>query len=380
MENPQISGKVFRFLSAMHPALSKAERKKYAAYDPDKWYDWTPEVSSEFTDLMRRSPRDTSFARGFAYVAQRAVPEGQYIPTGDLLEHLTCLPAAYRGPKGTGFRAELDKPGHATVSYGGMPGFANVCIAIQGELTQRLQASGAQSVIVKHAETCRVSGGEECRFDVEWSGEVPPSGAEAAATKTLLDEELVPSVSGNAQAAESEAPAVAAPQATGEHSRSSVIARLRADGRTATSVAASAGGSAVAATALAERRDVSEAPEVAENLPVEVTPAPERAPQPKAPAADEGRLAAEMLASVGEDVGGSNDDLFVQLRKRLADADRQARMYAEAQSQIEALRVELSRMRAHAEAEIAAAARERDEATEAFAELKRRIRSTISDD
>lgn len=87
-----------------------------------------------------------------------------------------------------------------------------------------------------------------------------------------------------------------------------------------------------------------------------------------------------MLASVGEDVGGSNDDLFVQLRKRLADADRQARMYAEAQSQIEALRVELSRMRAHAEAEIAAAARERDEATEAFAELKRRIRSTISDD
>ncbi|MEE8311930.1 MAG: hypothetical protein V3R77_06715 [Candidatus Binatia bacterium] len=386
MENPQISGKVFRFLSAMHPALSKGERKKYAAYDPDQWYDWTPEVSTEFTDLMRRSPRDTSFARGLAYVAQRAVPEGQYIPTADLLEHITCLPAAYRGPEGTGFHAELDKPGHATVSYGGMPGFANVCIAIQGELTQRLQASGAQSVVVKHAETCRVSGGEECRFDIEWSGEVPPSGAEATATKTLLDEELAASVSGNAPAAEPEPPIVATPQANEEPPRSSVIARLRADGPSAPQVAASAGGGAVAAAALAEQPGVSAAPEVAENVPVEVAPAPKprpkskRAAQDEAPAADEGQLAAEMLASVGEDVDGSNDDLFVQLRKRLADADRQARMYAEAQSQIEALRVELSRMRAQAEAEIAAAAKERDDATEAFAELKRRIQSAISDD
>ena len=56
-DSAQVSGKVFRFLSAMHPALSKAERKRYAGYDPDKWYPWTAEISAEFTDLMRRSPR-----------------------------------------------------------------------------------------------------------------------------------------------------------------------------------------------------------------------------------------------------------------------------------------------------------------------------------
>ena len=244
-----------------------------------------------------------------------------------------------------------------------------------------------QLVLALHdARHVDASGGEECRFDIEWSGEVPPSGAEATATKTLLDEELAASVSGNAPAAEPEPPIVATPQANEEPPRSSVIARLRADGPSAPQVAASAGGGAVAAAALAEQPGVSAAPEVAENVPVEVAPAPKprpkskRAAQDEAPAADEGQLAAEMLASVGEDVDGSNDDLFVQLRKRLADADRQARMYAEAQSQIEALRVELSRMRAQAEAEIAAAAKERDDATEAFAELKRRIQSAISDD
>jgi hypothetical protein len=152
-DSPQVSGKVFRFLSAMHPALSKAERKRYAGYDPDKWYPWTPEISAEFTDLMRRSPRDTSFARGFAYVAQRAIPEGGYVPTPMLFDRIAELPAAYRGPEGSGFDSRVERPGRATVSYGGMPGFANVCIAIQGELTQRIQATGAQSV----ASTARLS-------------------------------------------------------------------------------------------------------------------------------------------------------------------------------------------------------------------------------
>ena len=102
----QLSGKVFRFLSAMHPALSKSERKRYAGYDPDKWYPWTSELSAEFTELMRRSPRDTSFARGFAYVAQRGIPEGQYVPTGALLDNLGRLPAAYRGGRAA-FRDRL---------------------------------------------------------------------------------------------------------------------------------------------------------------------------------------------------------------------------------------------------------------------------------
>ena len=71
MDSPQISGKVFRFLSTMHPSLSKPERKRYAEFDPDKWYPWTADIAGEFTDLMRRSPRDTSFARGLAYAATK---------------------------------------------------------------------------------------------------------------------------------------------------------------------------------------------------------------------------------------------------------------------------------------------------------------------
>lgn len=393
MESPQISGKVFRFLSAMHPALSKAERKKYAAYDPDQWYDWTPDVSAEFTDLMRRSPRDTSFARGFAYVAQRAVPEGQYIPTSALLGCITSLPAAYRAPQGTGFQADIDRPGHAIVTYRGMPGFANVCIAIQGELMQRLQASGAQSVVVKHAETCRVSGGEECQFDVEWSGEVPPGGAEAADASSLLDEEIVahlPEVAATTSRPEQtpSAPAQAPPavHAAEETPRSSVIARLRSDGAAAghssTSEAAggragSAAGVAVAAAAAAEPAVAEREPEAAERAELAVAAS---TAQTTDAAGAHGQLAVEMLTGAGDDAGAANDDLFVQLRKRLADADRQSRMYTEAQSQLEALRVELSRSRAQAEAQIAAAAKERDEAIEALAELKRRIRSAISDD
>ena len=44
VESAQISGKVFRFLSTMHPSLGKPERRRYAEFDPDKWYPWTPET------------------------------------------------------------------------------------------------------------------------------------------------------------------------------------------------------------------------------------------------------------------------------------------------------------------------------------------------
>jgi len=333
VNGPQVSGKVFRFLSAMHPALSKSERKRYAGYDPEKWYSWTPELSAEFTELMRRSPRDTSFARGFAYVAQRAIPEGQYVPTGALLDNLLRLPAAYRGPDGSGFEAQMDRPGHAVVRYSGMPGFANVCIAVQGELVQRMQASGAHSVVVKHRPTCRLNGADVCEFDVEWSGESAP--AEARPVRT---QEIVMGYERQSM----EAPSASATPREGAESLAAVSKAYA--GETMRASAPSVGFGAA-----------------------------------------NGGTHSQAEGSPGSHAGTANElasseDLFVQLRKRLAEADRQARLYADAQQEIDRLRVELGRVRAQAEAEVAQAEKEKNEALDAFAELKRRIRSVVGDD
>jgi len=102
VESAQISGKVFRFLSTMHPSLSKPERKRYAEFDPDKWYPWTPDIAGEFTDLMRRSPRDTSFARGLAYAATKGLPEDTKLTPTDVVAGLQTLPSAFVGPSGSG--------------------------------------------------------------------------------------------------------------------------------------------------------------------------------------------------------------------------------------------------------------------------------------
>jgi uncharacterized coiled-coil protein SlyX len=182
VESPQISGKVFRFLSTMHPSLSKPERKKYADFDPEKWYPWTADIAGEFTDLMRRSPRDTSFARGLAYAATKGLPEDARLTPTEVVAGLATLPAAFAGPAGSGFEVQMDRPGFAEVQYRGMPGFANVCIAIAGELTQRLQAVGARGLDVKHAEGCRLQGSESCRFEIRWSAdpaEMAPAGERA---------------------------------------------------------------------------------------------------------------------------------------------------------------------------------------------------------
>jgi hypothetical protein len=320
VESAEVSGKVFRFLSAMHPALSKSERKRYAGFDPDKWYVWTPEISAEFTELMRRSPRDASFARGFAYVAQRAMPEGGYVPTRVLFESLDRLPAAFRSAEGSGFVGRQDRPGHAVVSYSGMPGFANVCIAIQGEIMQRVQASGAQSVVVRHAPTCRVNGATHCEFEVEWSGEVPPPNAYAVDPKDLGVE------------LESPAPAAA------------VVDAPRAS---------------IPAAASAPPTRTMQNPNPAS--PIAIPPTPTTQPS---------SLSSEL----------SGEDLFVQLRKRLSEADRQSRLYHDAQAEIERLRLELARVRAQADAEIAAAVKERDDAIASEAELKRRVRAMVADE
>jgi hypothetical protein len=313
VEEPQVSGKVFRFLSAMHPALSKGERKRYAGYDPDKWYAWTPEISADFTDLMRRSPRDSSFARGFAYVAQRAIPEGGYVPTRTLFECLDRLPSAYRSPDGSGFQGRMDRAGHATVTYAGMPGFANVCIAIQGELAQRIQASGAHNVVVRHGQTCRVNGGARCEFDVEWSGETPPANAYA--------------IEGNDWTPEMGAsPTPAAPAANED------------------ALAAPPPPEPVTTTMY----DPNETPSAALAMP----------------------LTADL----------TGEDLFLQLRKRLSEADRQARMHQDARNEIERLKLEVSRVKAQADSEIARATKERDEALEVVADLKRKVRALVSDE
>jgi len=76
----------------------------------------------------------------------------------------------------------------------------------------------------------------------------------------------------------------------------------------------------------------------------------------------------------------SSEDLFVQLRKRLAEADRQARLYTDAQQEIDRLRVDLGRVRAQAEAEVAQAEKEKTEAVAALADLKRRIRAVVGND
>jgi len=324
----EVSGKVFRYLSAMHPSLSKSERKQYAAYDPDKWYPWTPEVSGEFTDLMRRSPRDSSFARGFAYVAQRAVPEGHYVPTRILLDNIATLPAAYRGPTGSGFSAERNGTGHALIRYEGMPGFANVCIAIQGELTERLRASGAQNVVVKHGATCRLSGGDRCEFEIEWTGEEVPSGAEPVDVRALLGD----------QANERAEPAPAAPLPAA----------------------------------------AKPAPSAAEPRPSSPVPPPPPREAAARPAARPEPASSVSIANLdGADV--SSDDLFVQLRKRLAEADRQSRLFNEAQQEIDRLRLELGRVRADAEAEIAKARAETKQARDAMAELRRKVRDVLGD-
>jgi hypothetical protein len=339
-KTPRVSGKIFRFLSAMHPALSKAERKRYAGFDPDKWYAWTDEISGEFTELVRRSPRDTSFARGFAYVAQKAVPDGCYIAAPDLVAHLADLPTAFRDAGGSGYSAELAADGrHASVRYKGMPGFENVCIAVQGELGQRLEAAGAQGVVIRHSETCRLSGGDNCDFEVEWSTEAAPKGASLIRAADIVGGDMRNVVQTSTNLAGNGHDGSAATETVVEQSRSD---RQPLVEPLAQQPAMALG---AAAPAVFSRPDGAVA----------------QAPQVKA---------SEQLLE---------DDLVTQLKERLAEADRQFRLYSQAQDELERLRLEVAQLKAQSEAAIAQAERDKNEALEALEAVKSRVKAIVSD-
>ena len=321
MESAQISGKVFRFLSTMHPSLSKPERKRYAEFDPDKWYPWTPDIAGEFTDLMRRSPRDTSFARGLAYAATKGLPDDSKLSATDVVAGLASLPAAFVGPAGSGFEVSMERPGSAVVFYRGMPGFSNVCIAIAGELTQRLQAVGARGLDVRHGEGCRLQGADACRFEVRWSADPGERPAPAIA----------------AEAAEAQRPQRPVERPSFER------------------FAEPAAAHAAAATLL--RTEEAPARTFATGRPAAPPPRPVSA----APVLQHGAG------------GGSAEDLFEQLRSRLVDAEKQSARHAELESHIAALDAranELEAALADAEAEAVAARSQ-------LAELKRRIRELV---
>lgn len=341
MESAQISGKVFRFLSTMHPSLSKPERKRYAEFDPDKWYPWTADIAGEFTDLMRRSPRDTSFARGLAYAATKGLPEDTKLTPTDVVAGLQTLPAAFVGPSGSGFEVQIKHPGFAEVYYRGMPGFANVCIAIAGELTARMQAVGARGLDVKHGEGCRLQGAEACKFEVRWSadpGDAIPAAAPAPAPA----------------AAPAPAPAERAYERPAE--RQSLTERVFQ--RPAEPPRMAAAASRIQPT---EDFRFDDAP------PVQAT-ARTVAPPPPRPAAAAAAPAAP--APAGD---GSAADLFDQLRSRLVDAERQAARHAELEAHITALEAHSAQL----EAALAEAQAEATSALQALADLKHRLRQLV---
>ncbi|MBI5504155.1 MAG: hypothetical protein HY899_05115 [Deltaproteobacteria bacterium] len=334
MESAQVSGKVFRFLSTMHPSLSKAERKRYAEYDPDKWYPWTGDIAAEFTDLVRRSPRDTSFARGFAYAAQKGLPEDVKMSAGELVRDLATLPGVYTDGTGSGFDVRIEGPGRALVSFGGMPGFTNACIVVLGELTQRLQAAGAKGLDVKHAEGCRLQGAEACNFQVQWSAHGDPAGlgsggeARPAAARPAPSPQAVPAAAPREPAAPASRPAPP-PQ-------------------------------------------VSVAPASATTLrpppPSRSDAAAARAVRPSAPATPRPSVSSDPAAG-----GGSAQDLFEQLRVRLLDAEQNAARHVELEARIAELEDEL----AAAGDDLDAARAEAQAARDALDELRRRIRELV---
>lgn len=314
MDSAQISGNVFRFLSTMHPSLTKSERKRYSEFDKDKWYPWTPDIAGEFTELMKRSPRDGSFARGLAYVATNSLPTDRRMTPTEVVAGLATLPSAFVGPSGSGFEVHMETPGSAVVFYRGMPGFSNVCIAIAGELTQRLQTAGARGLDVRHGEGCRLQGAEACRFEIRWAAD--PA-------------EQAPEPESPASDAAAASPAPAEPSSWQQPEPAF------------------------------ERR----AEPVRETSRFEPPARPAIPPRPS--------LAAHSAAAESRpSSGNAADDLFEQLRSRLADAERQSARHAELEAHITALEAHGAEL----ESALAAAEADAHAARAELADLKRRLR------
>lgn len=317
MESAQISGNVFRFLSTMHPSLTKPERKRYSEFDKDKWYPWTPEIAGEFTELMKRSPRDTSFARGLAFVATNGLPQDRRMTPTEVVAGLATLPSAFVGPSGSGFEVYMDTPGNAEVFYRGMPGFSNVCIAIAGELTKRLLDVGARSLDVRHAEGCRMQGAEACRFEIRWAADPGEQASYPQAGAT----------DGEAASPEPEASPGPAWQ---------------------------------------------QAPEPTFHRPAEPvreTTRPE--PPPRAAIPPRPTLAARSASvETPAATGNAAEDLFEQLRSRLVEAERQSARHAELEAHIAAL----EERGAELESALASAEADAHSARAELADLKRRLR------
>ncbi|MFT4571995.1 MAG: hypothetical protein ACI8TX_002104 [Hyphomicrobiaceae bacterium] len=341
VETGQVSGKVFRFLSTMHPSLSKKERARYGEFQPESWYPWTEELSAEFADLMKRSPRDPAFSRGFAYVAQKGLPDGKYVSPGDLIGNLAHLPSAYKGDAGSGFTSELSGVREGTVSFDGLPGMNNACIAIVGELTQRLQTSGASGIEVKHVSPCRLQGAKECCFEVSWVSEATPSGQQPADLSEFLgaakDSKDAPKVTVSEAVASTQPAAPAAPAAS-----------AREPAPTAVPV---------------------------QSATVAVSPAPVVS-TPVVPAAS----AAPASGLAGSDATAANSqDLFEQLRVRLLESEAQSSRHAELEAEIVRLSAELARVREESDKAVAAARSETETVRDELSGLKRGIRELVGD-
>ncbi|MBC8293689.1 MAG: hypothetical protein H8E45_11060 [Proteobacteria bacterium] len=356
----EVSGKLFRFLSAMHPSLSRAERQSFAEYDADSWYPWNEETASRFNELMRSAPRDSSFARGFAYVAQKAIPEGRYLSVPELLEYLDRLPAAFRGEYGSGFEARLEEPFKARISYAGMPGFANSCIAVAGELAQRLQASGGKGVRVRHVEGCRLQDEERCNFEVTWKSEADPRGVELVAASSLLGEE---------------APDLLVPE-TDRDLREPVSAE---NWNFSDEALPGDNDEASLAQEIAPAREIKPPaepvlPPVQESL---REPAEAQVAASTAGGLAEAGLAEAVLS--GNVSATSGDDLFGMLKQRLEVADRQAALYEQARGEIDLLRGELNRAGEEHRRALDEAEQRISETRVQLAALKDNIRKLVSD-
>ncbi|MFP6608995.1 MAG: hypothetical protein VCB80_02255, partial [Deltaproteobacteria bacterium] len=73
------------------------------------------------------------------------------------------------------------------------------------------------------------------------------------------------------------------------------------------------------------------------------------------------------------------EDLFDQIKKRLAEAERQAQLYGEARAEIDNLNRELAQSRADLETSLAESESARDGLGRELTALKEKIRRILSD-